>query len=263
MKLYIIIIKDFSKGRDMKYKVSKEELDALFREVYSQEKREIDYTPQTLKIKEEHSFLAYKYKNILKGFLISNLPVKVQLKSFKAYEGSDVDNKNFFVSGYDVERKYRVYLTVSENIEDVIKKAEGDLYRLFDEKFNIQNFIESLSENFISELKKDLPFSYKKISSSSLQFYEDQFVKLEYIFSLEESKTEFSIWIEKELLENGEISPFICSPPTSLGRKRLKRLKDLLKIRLEIESEPVVINMKDLKVGNEINIKIKMKDFAI
>ncbi|WP_293445240.1 hypothetical protein [Persephonella sp.] len=248
----------------MKYKVSKEELDALFREVYSTpEKREIDYTTQTLKIKEEYSFLAYKYKNILKGFLISNLPVKVQLKSFKAYEGSDVDNKNFFVSGYDVEKKYRVYLTVSENIEDVIKKAEGDLYRLFDEKFNVQNFIENLSESFISELKKDLPFSYKKINSSSLQFYEDKFVKLEYIFSLEESRTEFSIWLEKELLENGEISPFIFSPPTSLGKKKLKRLKDLLKIRIEIESEPVVIDSKDLKVGNEIDLKIKIKDIML
>ncbi len=245
----------------MKYKVSKEELDALFREVYSQEKREVDYTSQTLKIKEEYSFLAYKYKNILKSFLISNLPVKVHLISFKAYEGSNVDNKNFFVSGYDVEKKYRVYLTVSEDIEDAVKEKTGDLYRLFDEKFNVQNFVESLSENFVSELKKDLPFSYKKINSSSLQFYEDQFVKLEYIFSLEESKTEISIWIEKELLENEEISPFIYSPPTSLGKKRLKGLKNLLKIRLEIESEPVVIDINDLKEGKEININLRIKDF--
>ena len=246
----------------MKYKVSKEELDALFREVYSTpEKREIEYTTQTLKIKEEYSFLAYKYKNILKSFLISNLPVKVHLKTFKAYEGSNVDNKNFFVSGYDVEKKYRVYLTVSENIEDIVKeKTGGDLYRLFDEKFNVQKFIENLSDTFVSELKKDLPFSYKKINSSSLQFYEDQFVKLEYIFSLENSKTELSIWIEKELLENEEISPFIYSPPTSLGKKRLKRLKDLIKIRLEIESEPVVIDINDLKEGNEIDIKLRIKD---
>ncbi|WP_456464702.1 hypothetical protein [Persephonella sp.] len=248
----------------MKYKVSKEELDALFREIYStHEKREIDYIPKTLKVKEEYSFFAYKYKNNLKSFIISNLPVKVHLLSFKAYEGNNVENKNFYVSGYDVEKKYRVYLTVSENIEDVIKKAEGDLYRLFDEKFNVQNFIESLSENFILELKKDLPFSYKKISNSSLQFYEDHFVKLEYIFSLEESRTEFSIWIEKELLENGDISPFIYSPPTSLGKKRLRKLKDLIKIRLEIESEPVLIDMKDLKIGNEIDVKIKIKDFTL
>ncbi len=245
----------------MKYKVSKEELDALFREVYSSpEKRDIDYTTQNLKVKEEYSFLAYKYKNILKSFLISNLPVKVQLKTFKAYEGSNVDNKNFFVTGYDVEKKYRVYLTVSENIEDIVKEKSGDLYRLFDEKFNVQNFIENLSNNFVSEMKKDLPFSYKKINSSSLQFYEDYFIKLEYIFSLEDSRTELSIWIEKELLENGEISPFIFSPPTSLGKKKLKRLKDLLKIRLEIESEPVVIDINDLKVGNEIDIKLKIKD---
>ena len=246
----------------MKYKVSKEELDALFREVYSSpEKRDIDYTTQTLKIKEEYNFLAYKYKNILKSFLISNLPVKVQLVSFKAYEGGNVDNKNLFVSGYDVEKKYRVYLTVSENIGDVAKeKTGGDFYRLFDEKFNVQKFIENLSDTFISELKKDLPFSYKKINSSSLQFYEDQFVKLEYIFSLEDSKTELSIWIEKELLENGDISPFIYSPPTSVGKKRLKRLKDLIKIRFEIESEPVAIDINDLKEGNEIDIKLKIKD---
>ncbi|HHG75180.1 MAG TPA: hypothetical protein ENK22_09040, partial [Persephonella sp.] len=108
----------------MKYKVSKEELDALFREIYStHEKREIDYIPKTLKVKEEYSFFAYKYKNNLKSFIISNLPVKVHLLSFKAYEGNNVENKNFYVSGYDVEKKYRVYLTVSENIEDVIKKA--------------------------------------------------------------------------------------------------------------------------------------------
>jgi len=149
---------------------------------------------------------------------------------------------------------------VSENIQDIAKE---DLYRLFDEKFNIQKFVEILSDSFISELKKDLPFSYKKINSSSLQFYEDSFIKLEYIFSLEESRTEFSIWIEKELLENGEISPFIYSPPTSVGKKRLKGLKNLLKIRLEIETEPVAININDLKEGNEIDINLKIKDLML
>ncbi|SNZ03925.1 hypothetical protein SAMN06265182_0508 [Persephonella hydrogeniphila] len=243
----------------MKYKVSKEELDALFREVYSSSNTERgNYTTQPLKIKEEYTFIAYKFKHIVKSYLVSSLPAKIRLKTYKALEGNEASVENYYITGYDVENRYRVYISVSDNLEDIVK---GDFHSLLNEKFNTQRFVENLSENFVSELKKDIPFSFKKINIGTIQFYEDSFVKLEYIFDIGDNQVEISVWIEKELVETGEFSPVIYTPPTSVGKKRIKRLKEILPVEVSIDTEPIMIKREQLKVGNELKVDIKIKQF--
>jgi hypothetical protein len=235
----------------MKYKVSKEELDALFREVYSTDEiTEGNYTLTPLKRKEELKFLAYKYKAPLKSFLISNLPAKIFIKSFEAYEGNRSPEENIYITGFDVEKKYRLYITISEDFESIIQsKISSDINKILENNFNIQNFINLLSEHLIFYIKKDFPFSIKKINHPSIQFYEDEFVKLEYKLEVENSPAEISILIEKNLIEAVDISPFLFSPPTTTGRKKLRKLKELIKLNHIILSDAVNINIKDLKAG--------------
>jgi hypothetical protein len=243
----------------MKYKVSKEELDALFREVYSSSSVERgNYTTKALKVKEEYSFIAYKFKHMIKSYLVSSLPVKIRLKSYRALEGDDVSLENAYITGYDAENRYRVYISVSDNLADIVKE-KGDIYSLLNEKFNTQKFVENLSENFISELKKDIPFSYKKVNTGAVQFYEDSFVKLEYMFDIEGHDLEISVWLEKEIVEAGEFSPIIHTQPTSVGKKRIKKLKDILPVEVCTYTEPVMIKKDQLKVGNEFSVNIKIK----
>lgn len=239
----------------MKYKVSKEELDALFREVYSSPQTEKDYTIPSLKVKEEYKFLAYKYRYALKNFLISNIPVQFDIVSFNSYVGNQVSERNFYINGYDVEKKYRLYVCVSENIEDIINEhLNFDMNKLLNEKFNIQGFLDNLSDTMVSQLKNDFPFTFRKINRPVIQFYEDEFVKLEYKLDIKGESAQINLLIEKTMIDSVDISPFIFSIPTTAGKKKLKKLKDMIPISIEIISKPIDITVDMLKEGQEIEI---------
>ena len=239
----------------MKYKVSKEELDALFREVYSSPQAEKDYTTPSLKIEEEYKFLAYKYKYALKNFLISNIPVQFNIVSFNSYIGNQISEKNFYINGYDVEKKYRLYVCASESIEDIINQhLNFDVNKLLNDKFNIQGFLDNLSDTMVSQLKNDFPFTFRKINRPVIQFYEDEFVKLEYKLDIKGRTAQISLLIEKTMVDAVDISPFVLSPPTITGKKKLKKLKDMLPVSFEVISKPVNIPVDILKSGQEIEI---------
>ncbi len=244
----------------MKYKVSKEELDALFREVYSSSFQE-DISKDTLIPTKEYIFLAYKYKNIIKRQVVSSLPLKIKLKRFGCYEGKEVQLNNLFISGYDVEKKFRIYITVDSGFEEGInKKFSTGFNSILDKNFNVQKFLEGLSEQLISEIKKDYPYSYKKINLPVLQFYDNDFIKLEYILSVEEEEGEISIWMDKAMVESEEVSPLIVSSPTTAGKKKIKKLIDMLDVRYTLQSEIVNIPISQLKSGNEINLNLRFKN---
>ncbi|WP_029521285.1 hypothetical protein [Persephonella sp. IF05-L8] len=239
----------------MKYKVSKEELDALFREVYSTPQTEKNYTIPSLKRKEEYKFLAYKYKYALKNFLISNIPVEFSIVSFNSFTGSQVSEKNFYINGYDVEKKYRLYICASESIEYIINEhLSYDVNKLLNEKFNTQSFLDSLSETLISQLKNDFPFTFRKINRPVIQFYEDEFIKLEYKLDIKGEPAQINLLIEKTMVNSVDISPFIFSIPTTAGKRKLKKLKDILPVSVEIVSKPINISVDMLKSGQEIEI---------
>ncbi|MBK3331895.1 hypothetical protein GWK41_02285 [Persephonella atlantica] len=245
----------------MKYKVSKEELDALFREVYSSSIYEEDISRKNLTPTKEHLFLAYKYKNIIKRYMVSTLPLKIKLKRFSCYTGKDIETDNLFIAGYDVEKKFRVYVTVNTNFEETVnRKFSTGINSILDRDFNVQSFVELLSEHLITELKKDFPYSYKRINSPVLQFYEDDFVKLEYIYSVDGDEGEVSVWIEKVLLESEDISPIITSPPTTVGKKKIKKLLSMINVQYIIESEVIDIPVNKLKIGSELSIDLKLKE---
>ncbi|WP_457624172.1 hypothetical protein [Persephonella sp.] len=249
----------------MKYKVSKEELDALFREVYSTTYTgEENYTPQRQKEKEEYRFIAYKYKNVLKNFLVSSIPVKVHLDDYRAYEGTVVEEKNLYIAGYDVEKKFRVYITITERFDTAVRERfSSEIYTLLGEQFNTQRFVENLAEAVVGELKKDFPYIYRKINTAGIQFYDDEYIKLQYSFEFDGDRVDFCVWIEKSLLETGEVSPVIYSAPTSLGKKKLKKLKELIPVRHVFESEPVMIQLDRLREGEEIIIETEFKDKVV
>lgn len=246
----------------MKYKVPKEELDALFREVYNLSKTTEDYyISSPLKKKDEYKFLAYKYKKPIKSFLLAQLPFKFQIKNFAAFEGNSVPEDNLFITGYDVEKKYRLYITANENLEEILnKKLNSDIHKLTGEKFNPQNLIDRLSEDILQYLKKDFPFIIKKINTPYLQFYEDEFIKLEYKIEIGGFESEISIWIEKSLVEAGDISPFVFSPPTLNGKKKINSLKELIEIEYIVETKPLEMSLDQLKLNNEIDIELKIKE---
>ena len=243
----------------MKYKVSKEELDALFREVYSTPTGQQNYTIPDLDKKEEYYFAAYKYKNTIKSYLVSHLPFKISLREFNAFEGTKTPEENLFISGYDIERKFRLFITASEEIQLVIDSNLIE-HSFIKESFNIQSFIDSMSEHMVSSIKSDFPYQFRKIGTIPLQFYDDKFVKFSYNVEINDTSVNISIWFDKGLIETIEIPPIIYSTPTTAGKRNLKKLKDLLYIDFSVESEPVKININQLKPGQNITLKLNFKE---
>ncbi|NPA58091.1 MAG: hypothetical protein GXN94_02230 [Aquificae bacterium] len=238
----------------MKYKVSKEELEALFREIYSsKDTGGRNYASTGLKEAKEYQFLAYKYRSVLKNHLVSSLPIKLRPVSYGAFWGSSTEDKNIYIAGYDVEKKFRVYTTVSEKFDTAVKSGIG-MYSLLDLQFNTERFVDSLGEAVVSRLKKDYPYNYKKINTAGLQFYDEEFLKLSYRFEIGGEEVDFCIWLDRGFVETDSVSPFITSPPTSLGRKKLKKLKENLTVNFVVESKPVMVDINKLREGEEISL---------
>ncbi|MDQ7055973.1 MAG: hypothetical protein Q9M89_05690 [Persephonella sp.] len=42
---------------------------------------------------KEYLFLAYKYKNIIKRYMVSTLPLKIKLKRFSSYTGATIQRQ--------------------------------------------------------------------------------------------------------------------------------------------------------------------------
>ncbi|WP_457642869.1 hypothetical protein [Persephonella sp.] len=247
----------------MKYKVSKEELDALFREVYSTAyEEEKNYTTSPLKEKEEYKFFAYRYLHPLRSFLISSIPVKLKLTSFKALEGKEPPEENMYISGYDVEKKFRIYITASDRFGEAVIDSSFD-YSVLDGQFNPQNFLNSFAENIVQEIRRDFPYTYRKLSAGTLQFYDDVFIRFSYSFDINGESVNFSIWLDRAFVESEVLPPVIFSPPTTAGRKKLKKLKEMIKVNYILESEPVNINISDLKAGKELTLKLKFKEKVV
>ncbi|NPA13260.1 MAG: hypothetical protein GXO45_04655 [Aquificae bacterium] len=235
----------------MKYKVSREELEALLREVSNPSQPYEKSKPPKTKVDSTYNFLCYKCGTLIKKSFVSNYPIETYLKGYNLSFLSNVGDRNVYTAGFDVEGKYRVFLTVGENIDTAIHDKRVS------NQFNGQQIVEKLSTDVIQGLREDFPFIYKKIYSFPLQFYSDELVRFEYLFSIEGEDVKVCLWLERDFIENGDINRIIYSPPTSVGKRKLKGLKELLKVDVCIQSEPIQLERNTLQEGQEIDLNVK------
>ncbi len=256
--MFIIIIKDYSKRDTMRKLIPKEELDALFKEIYSAEITEPNYTTpekEEVQLSAQLKFLMYRYKTALRRILISNLPVKVSVLSSSVSRNREIEDKNNFLFSYDVEGKFRFFIVISENITSIERKIyEENIYSLFKNDNNLYSIMESISLSMVKTIQNDFPFRFKKINSSAIQFYNDDFIAFDYAVNIADDNVTVSIFFEELMLEAVEPEAFIYSPPTSYGRKLLEKLKRKITVELSVESEPVNIDLNMLKEGTVVDL---------
>lgn len=256
--MLIIIIKDYSKRGIMRKLIPKEELDALFKEIYSTETTETDYNIQKKEIKpldSRYRFLMYRYKTALKKILISNLPVKVNIQNTSVTKNGGFEDKNLLLYSYDIEGKFRFFVGISESITSVEKKIyEENIYSLFKNEYDLYSIMENISISIVKTVQNDFPFKFKKINGSAVQFYNDDFVIFDYSLNLDGENVVISLLFEELMLEAVEPDVFIYSPPTSYGKKLLERVKKRVSLKLYVESEPFNIDLNKLKEGCIVDI---------
>ncbi|ACO04595.1 MAG TPA: hypothetical protein DEP48_01740 [Persephonella sp.] len=246
----------------MRKLIPKEELDALFKEIYNTETTEIDYTTDRKELKlldARYRFLMYRYKTALKKIFVSNIPIKVSIKETSVTKNREVEDKNNFLYSYDVEGKFRFFIGISESIATVERKIyEENIYSLFKNENNLHSIMENISLSIVKTVQNDFPFKFKKINSSAVQFYNDDFITFDYNLELEGDSITVSLFFEELMLEAVETDVFIFSPPTSYGRKLLEKLKRKIILKLSVDSEPVDIDLSKLRKGSVIDLdKIK------
>ncbi|WP_457641266.1 hypothetical protein [Persephonella sp.] len=253
----------------MRKLIPKEELDALFKEIYSSEVTDKDYNKTARHIKEEtdkYRFLLYKYKLPLKKILISSIPVKVKIVDIRIYKQEEIEDKNVFLSSYDIEEKFRFYITISENISSVEKSIyEDNIYSLFQNENNTPNLqliLENIYKAIVKTVQTDFPFKFRKLNRPIIQFYDNNLIVIEYVVKMDKEDITVSLLFEELMLETIDINPFIYSPPTSYGKKNLDKLKEKIPLKVIAETQPINIDLNMLKENCVIDLnRIKINNY--
>ncbi|WP_456403061.1 hypothetical protein [Persephonella sp.] len=251
----------------MRKLIPKEELDALFKEIYSAETGEKDYSINVEKgkrLEHRYKFLMYKYRSILRKTIVSSLPLRIKFLKTEVLKNSEIEDRNRFLFPYDIEGKYRFYVGISENITEIESKLyKEDIYSIIKKESSFHNLMESISNTIVKQIQSDFPFRFKKVPSSAVQFYNEDYITAEYHVGIEDTEVVFSLFFEELMIEAVEVDSIIYSNPTSYGKKLIEKLKKRIMINISVESEPCIIDINKLKVGETIElnqIKITNRD---
>ncbi len=246
--------------KDLRKLVPQEELDALFKEVYQREaiKETREDNKDDKKIEKEFLILGYKVKKILKKSFVSILPVNFQID--EVFSEGYFSNTPLISLGYDLEGKFRFFISVEEKIISILD-AIINKEIFIKEKSSTQQYIEAFLEKSLSEILEEIPLRKKKLISSSLSFYEDEVEILSFNARINNKEIKIFISFDKILFEVFEISPFIFSPLTSVGKKNLNKLKEVIPVKVVSETYPIKVPFSLLREGSEIPLKgIKIKN---
>ncbi|RMA97762.1 hypothetical protein [Hydrogenothermus marinus] len=237
-------------------KVPKEELNALFEEIFDNKNINLKSTDLKKKdIKGLYKFYGYKLKSIFNSTLADMSSIPIIIKDFTI---SNYDNnvKKAFL-GIDFEKKYRVFFDIDEqfikNIENYSKSIQ--LEKNYPLRI-VQNIIENLADNLLKEIN----LNSEKLSNPYTHFFDQEVIEFKYECFLEDKSSYISIYLEKNFLESEVLGKWIYSKPTSQEIIKINKLKSLLRFDLEIISQPINIDLtqNNIKLSDmKFNIQIK------
>ncbi len=242
--------------KNLRKLVPKEEIDALFKEVYSfSSEEEKQKNEVNLPVKRKDlNILSYKIKKFLKKNFLSFLPLDISVTDISVKEKISRD-KPLFSVGYDIEGKYRFFIYTDEEyfkiLEDILRIKSPESV----DKNSVHSFTERIFDSTINEILTDLPLERRKLVTSSPSLYEEENIHLMYTLQIEEKKTYICVSFDEFLLDILDIKPIIYFPPTTLGKKRLEELKRYISVNIILETEPVLIPVSKLINKDEIKIK--------
>ncbi len=245
--------------KNLRKLVPKEELDALFREVY-----QIEYKEQEQQKKEEnkenrkYNVFAYKIQKVIKRTFVSLIPVNFSIKNFSIKTFDEEESKNFISTGYDLENKFRFYISIDQTIEGILEKL---LIKesIIDSK-NIQLLIEKFLDNTAVQILDEFQLKKKRVASSQLSFYDEEVITISFHCKIDKANITICVSFEEIFLDIFNIKPIIFSQPTSIGKKNLKAIKRYIPIQVISETFPLNIPANLLKENQELtfrNIKIR------
>ena len=248
--------------KNLRKLVPKEEIDALFKEVYSfSSEEEKQKNEVNLPIKRKDlNILSYKIKKFLKKNFLSFLPLDISVTDISVKEKISRD-KPLFSVGYDIEGKYRFFIYTDEEyfkiLEDILRNKSPDLL----DKNSIQSFTEKIFDSTIYKILTDLPLERRKLVTSSPSLYEEENIHLMYTLKIEGKEIHVCVSFDEFLLDILDIKPIIYFPPTTLGKRRLEELKRYISVNMILETEPIfipvskLVNKEEIKMGKiEVNI---------
>ncbi len=224
-------------------KVPKEELNALFHEIYKKgDEPDLVITEQNLN-DALVNFYGYKFLKLFNRYLSQKFSIPIFIKNFKVDKYQGELSKSYI--GYSIEDKYRVYFDID-----------------YPENFDIVSFdtlleiVKGLSEEFINHLR--LKSSY--IGSSYTYFFTEEVLIYSYNLYVEDNPLVLKVYIEKEFLDAGLISHWILSNPVSEEKRRIEKLKSRISVYADIESEPIKIDISQNRIKLPNNLKFSIKN---
>lgn len=227
-------------------KVPKEELNALFKEIYSFNENN-NYPQESQKLNPAFIFYGYKFKAILnKGILNSN-KIPVFIKDFEVKYFENQPKKVH--TGYSLENKYRIFFDIEENLLN-----ENDLNNEIVNGFELLN---SLIENFSDKILSNINLKSEKIVHPYTYFYTENILEYSFNLFIADKTSKFKIYLEEDLLTSESISKWIILNPTSQEREKIRKLKKKLTANLNIISNPIDINNRKQTFDN-LDFKIKI-----
>jgi hypothetical protein len=246
--------------KNLRKLVPKEELDALFKEVYQSEYKEEINKEEKKSLDFRFYIFGYKIQKFIKKSFLSVIPIPFKVKDFSVEKYTDSIGKNLISTGYDLEGKFRFFVSIEQKIEDIIK----ELLEKNGTPFNktSQEIIEAFLDQLASQILEEINLKKKKLLTSYISFYEDDVISFSFDCSVENKDIKVYVIFEEYLLDFIENSQIIYSPLTTLGKKNLKELKKYIPVRIVFETAPVYIPSFLLKEGEEIainNLKVRRK----
>ncbi len=242
--------------KNLRKLVPKEEIDALFKEVYNISTTEEYREEKKEKFDDKYRIFSYKVKRTFRENLLKYIPIDFTINGYSMLENTVSTHNPLFSVGLDIEEKYRFFISVDEVF---IKAVEEILHKNnpFSEKneSNVHQHIEKVLEKTCISVFDSLPLKKKKILLSKPVFYEEEYICIQFFGKLEDKIVNIYVSFDEILLDLAEFKPIILSQPTTLGKRNLKELKKHTFVKLTLETEPIKISKKVLKEGSEISVK--------
>ncbi len=242
--------------KNLRKLVPKEEIDALFKEVYNISTTEEYREEKKEKLNDKYRVFSYRVKRTFRENLLKYIPIDFTINDYSMLEKTVSTDKPLFSVGLDIEEKYRFFISVDEifikAVEEIFQKNNP-----FSEKNenNIHQHIEKVLEKTCLSIFESLPLKKKKVALSKPVFYEEEYICIQFSGKLENKIVNIYVSFDEILLDLAEFKTIIFSQPTTLGKRNLKELKEHTFVKIAFETEPIRISKRALKEGSEISIK--------
>ena len=242
--------------KNLRKLVPKEEIDALFKEIYDYPVVEKGQEKRESQVDKNYKIFIYKLKKIFRSSFLRYIPIDLSVEGYSVYKNTIPVDKPLLSVGFDIEEKYRFFISVDElfikTIENVFQA--NNPFRNQEDNNNTQQYIENILEKTSLSIFENLPLKKNKIVLSKPVFYEEDFVCIKFDCKISNKEAYFYVSFDEILIDLMEIKPFIFYSPTTLGKKNINQLKKHTFVKVTLETKPVKISKKQLKENMEITL---------